>query len=283
MASLTGPVTLPASPNPTNIPRYGLFQVATGPLDLPVNARRGGLQYQINVCDLPKAYEVECFSDLNTKSITGGPDTIVGTPFVIYSTLSCSSVGLMNWGEDRVKGWLFDQLRAGEQAVVEDTFSRSTFGLSPGLANNANVVNLGTATDVIQGTAILENWLYSRYGLPGIIHVPMMGAAYFKAAHLIEPDSAKIWRTEVGTGVSFGNYAGIGPSGQTPTSGATWMYITGQVAIWRTSDSDLASPPMGQVLNRTTNVLTTIMEREYVLTFDCYVAAVEVTLKIETS
>jgi hypothetical protein len=35
---------------------------------------------------------------------------------------------------------------------------------------------------------------------------------------------------------------------------------------------------MGEVINRATNLLTTVMEREYVLTFDCYIAAVQVHL-----
>jgi hypothetical protein len=131
----------------------------------------------------------------------------------------------------------------------------------------------------VQAVSLLESWLYARYGLRGVIHAPMLAAPYFKGAHLVEPDGnvfgGGVWRTEVGTAVSFGNYAGVGPTGQ---AGGNWVYITGQVAIWRTPDSDLFVPPMGQVINRSTNVLTIVMEREYILTFDCYSAAVQVTL-----
>lgn len=275
MASLTGPVYVPA-PNPV-VPRYGLFRVATGPLDLPINARSGGLQYQISVCNLPLDYEVECQADHNEKVIESGVATVSGGPFVVYSAVQCDTVGLVNWGQERVQRYLYDQLIAGEQATVEQVFSTGLAGQAPSL--QAGAVNLGTAQGPVQAVGILEEWLYARYGLPGVIHAPMMAAPYFTGAHIVwadgNPATSGIWRTEVGTAVSFGNYAGVGPTGE---SGGTWLYITGQVAIWRTPDSELFVPPMGQVINRATNVLTTVMEREYVLTYDCYSAAVEVTL-----
>ena len=279
MASLTGPVYVPA-PNPV-VPRYGLFRVATGPLDLPINARSGGLQYEISVCNLPLGYEVECQDSHNSKVISSGITTVTGAPFVVYSAVQCDTVGLVNWGEDSVKRFLFEQLVAGEQATVENIFSSGTVGQYPSLANNPNVVNLGTAPGVVRAVGMLENWLYARYGLPGVIHAPMLAAPYFLGAYIIERDGSlgtAIWRTDTGTAVSFGNYSGVGPTGQVPGATDTWLYITGQVAIWRTPDNDLFVPPMGQVINRSTNVITTVMEREYVLTFDCYIAAVHVTL-----
>jgi hypothetical protein len=51
------------------------------------------------------------------------------------------------------------------------------------------------------------------------------------------------------------------------------------VAIWRTPDSQLFIPEqMGQLINRSTNVFTIVMEREYVVSYDCYVAAVQCTM-----
>lgn len=274
MASLTGPVYVPA-PNPV-VPRYGLLRVATGPLDLPQNARIGGLQYEISTCNLPAGYEVECQDSHNTKVIESGITTVTGAPFIVYSAIRCDTVGLVNWGQERVQRFLFDQLVAGEQATVENIISAGSVGQFPSLQNGA--VSLGAAQGPVQAVAMLEDWLYARYGLPGVLHVPMEAAAYIKGGHLIELDGSNlingIWRTEVGTAVSFGNYSGVGPTGQA----GTWIYITGQVAVWRTADADLFVPPMGQVINRTTNVLTIVMEREYVLTYDCYSAAVQVTL-----
>jgi hypothetical protein len=274
MASLTGPVYVPA-PNPI-VARYGLFNVATGPMDLPINARSGGLQYEISTCELPLEYEVECQETHNTKVIETGLTVVTGAPFIVYSAIQCDTVGLVNWGQERVQRFLYDQLIAGEQAAVENIFSQGLVAQFPSLQSGA--VSLGAAQGPVQAVSMLEDWLYARFGPRGVIHAPMEAAAYIKGAHLIEADgnvnAGGVWRTAVGTAVSFGNYAGLGPTGQA----GTWIYVTGPVAIWRTPDNELFVPPMGQVINRTTNVLTIVMEREYVITYDCFSAAVQVTL-----
>lgn len=276
MAVLTGRVTLDQSPNPV-VPRYGLFTVANGPLALDVHARLGGLQYQTTVCDLPACYTVECQTDggRDTKSWTGmGPDLILGDPFIIYSALLCGTVGL---DDARIKTFLYDRLRGGEQASVENVFSRQSCGQAPGLSNNAAAVDLGTAANVVDAVSALENGLYANYGMPGVLHVPKLAAAYFASNHLIHRDGP-IWRTDMGTAVSFGNYAGLDPAGGAPAAGATVIYITGQTTVWRTADSDLFVTTMAETLNRTTNTVTAVMEREYVVAFDCYVAGIETTL-----
>jgi hypothetical protein len=283
MGVLTGRVVVPA-PNPV-IPRYGLFRVATGPLDLPIHARGGGLQYDTNTCDLPLGYDVTCqdsISPSRTKTLDSPIRTITGDPFIVYSDIKCSPVGLANLGQEAINSYLYQQLVSGEQSVVERIFATQANGESPGLMNNVNVVNLGAATaGIVQATGILEDWLYSRYGLPGVLHVPMIAAPYWSGSHVIDLDgnfASGVWRTQDGTAVSFGNYGGLGPTGQVPAAGTTWVYITGEVACYRTPDSELFVPPMGQIINRSTNVISIVMEREYVVTFDCYVAAILVSL-----
>lgn len=275
MASLTGPFYVPA-PNPL-YPRYGLFRVATGPIDIPIQARSGGIQYELSTCDLPEGYEVECQESHGEKTLESGVTTVTGAPFIVYSVIRCSPIGLSNWGQERVQRFLYDQLVAGEQATVENIFSQQSFGQFPGLGNNPAVVNLGAAQGPVQAVSMLEDWLYSRYGVCGVIHTPMEAGAYLSGAHLLHREGNEqsyVLKTDVGTYVSIGNYAGVGPTGQA----GTWLYITGKVAVYRTPDSQLFVPPMGQVINRSTNLLTIVMEREYVVTFDCHVAAVQVTL-----
>lgn len=244
-------------------------------MDLPINARSGGLQYETSVCNLPLGYTVACQDAHSSKVIETGVTTVTGGPFIVYSAVRCDTVGLVNWGQDRVQQFLYQQLVAGEQATVEQIFSTGANGQAPSLGGNPAAVNLGTAIGPVQAVGKLESWLYARYGPTGVIHAPMLAAPYFLGAYVIEKDPRGVWRTDAGTAVSFGNYAGTGPTGQ---AGGNWFYITGQVAIWRTPDNDLFVPPMGQVINQATNVLTMVMEREYVLTFDCYIAAIQVTL-----
>lgn len=274
MASITGPVEVPA-PNPV-IQRPGLFQVATGPLDLPVHSRIGGLWYEIGYCGLPLGYTVACQSGRAEKTLTNTSTLITGAPFIVYSAIKCSPVGN---SAERTNGYLIDQLRAGEQAVVENLFSTGANQINLGL-QNAATVNLGTAPNVVNATSALEAWLYARYGLPGTIHAPAAAAAFFTNGHIVSQDNRGIWRTDMGTAVSFGNYAGTGPTGQAIVAGTAWLYITGQVAIWRTPDSELFVTPYDQVLDRTHNVGTWVMEREYVVTYDCFAAAILTTLTV---
>lgn len=279
MAVVTGPIWVPA-PNPV-VPRYGLFRAATGPLDLPIYGRSGGVIYDLTTCDLPLGYEVNCQESHAQKTLTSSVPSVSGAPFVVYSAVTCSTVGFVNWGQERIRKFLYDQLTAGEQATVERILSTGAFGQAPSLGGNPDVVNLGSAQGPVRAVAMLEDWLYAQYGLPGVIHAPIFSGAYLKGAHLIELDGnpgSGVWRTELGTAVSIGNYAGTGPTGNVPATGSTWMYITGQTAVWRTPDAQLLVPPMDQLIDRATNTISTIMEREYVVTFDCYVAAVEVTL-----
>lgn len=279
MAITTGPYYVQA-PNPI-VPRYGLFAAANGPFDLPYQAINGGLQYEIGTCDLPLGYEVNCQQDHASKTFQDAITTKTGYPFVVYSSIECGAVGLTNERQTRVRNFLYQQLSAGEQATVENIFSQSAFGQTEGLANNAATVNLGAADGPVEGVSILEDWLYAQYGLPGVLHVPARGAAYVKGAKVITRDTPTMpWKTAMGTVVSMGNYAGVGPTGSAPTAGTTWMYITGQVAVWRTPDSALLDIPVGQVLNRATNTVEIVMEREYVVTYDCYVAGVQVTLDL---
>lgn len=267
MAVLTGRVYVPA-PNPL-VPRSGLFQVATGPLDLPVHARIGGLEWWTSTCDLPACYEVECQADHNTKTLTGALTTITGNPFVVYSSKQCSPVGLT---DPDLKKYLYDKLVAGEQATVESTFSTQACGQAPGLSNNAAVVTLAGTLDLTAAISAAEAWLYARYGLPGVLHIPAVLGAYLSYMHLIEKDSRGIWRTAMGTAVSIGNYAGNAPGGAAPAAGTSWIYITGEVAVYRTSDSALFATTRAETLTRTTNVINAVMEREYVVSFDCHVA-----------
>jgi len=271
MAVLTGRVFLPNSPNPV-VRRPGLFDAATGPLDLPINAREGGLQYQTAVCELPACYEVLCQDNggRGTKSFLTGPSTITGDPFIVYSEITCSPVGMT---DEQLQKYLYDRLTAGEQSTVENVFSRQSCGQAPGLSNNAAVVTVtAAAVDPVKSLSLLEAALAASYGMSGIIHVPMALAAYYTDLFLVEKEG-NLWYTRGGNKVVFGNYAGRTPVDAAPAANETWVYATGQVAIWR--DSETFATNRAMTLNRTTNKVTAVMERTYVVDFDCLVLAAQ--------
>lgn len=280
LANMRVEVRRPGAARPAT--RYGLFTVvqAMGLWSdaLPVEARQGGLEYQTAVCTLPNGYETACITGLADKPLGEPPSLIQGDPFVVESPLTCAPVGLTN---ERLQQFLRERLYAGEQARVERIFSDGLVGINPSLANSTPAVPLLAATaDIVAAIALLEEDLYANYGLPGVLHLPIRAGDYAKSAHLIEQDAAGIWRTPVGTAVVIANYSGLGPAGQVPAATAQYLYITGQVAIWRSPDAEVFATELRDALNRSTNQVTGRVEREYVLTYECRSAATLATLAL---
>jgi hypothetical protein len=274
MAVTTAPILLPADPNP-NQQRYGLFNVANGPLDLPFHARNGGLQYTTNICTLPGGYAVNCTPGGVAKTFTDGLSTITGNPFVVIAETLCGTIG---YSEAEWNQFAFQKLAAGEQAAVELIFSGGTSGVAPSLANNTpNATALAASTSIAGAIGLLEGWLYARYGPAGIIHIPIADAAKVLTSDYVT-NVGGVWRTKSGTGISFGNYANLGVAGAAPGAGHSFWYITGQMSIWRTPDSEVFISPWDRSINLTTNQLKMYAEREYVVAYDCQVAATDITL-----
>jgi hypothetical protein len=257
------------------VPRYGLFQVANGPLDLPPLARSGGLEFQTATCKLPTGYEIDCPPSSTPKAFdSGGPDLIRVDPFVVRSDLVCAPVGLT---DAQLRQWLLERLKAGEQAAVERIFSERSFGAAPGLTNEPGVATLDPSGSVTKAVANLESWLYARYGLPGVIHVPAGAAAYLVNGGGLYRDG-NLWKTAMGSLLSFGNYAGTGPAGEAPAAGQVYLYITGQVTVWRAPDSEVFTTPLSAGLDRTTNQVYGQAEREYAVGYECFAASTLTTL-----
>lgn len=256
------------------VPRPGLFNVANGPLDLPVHARSGGLEFQTAVCDLPTGYAIACPPSDTPKSFSsGGANLVTSDPFVVRSDLLCAPVGLT---DEQLRRFLLERLKAGEQATVERIFSDGGFGAGPVL-QGATV--LGASGSITQAVGALESWLYARYGLPGVLHVPAAAAAHMVNGGGLYRDG-QLWKTAMGTLLSFGNYSGAAPDAEEPdpTEGQAYIYITGQVTVWRAPDSEVFTTPLAAALNRTTNQVYGQAEREYAVAYECFAAATLTTL-----
>jgi len=263
-------------------PQYGLFTVAQamGTLSdqLPIHARQGGVEYETAVCDQPVCFETNCLADLGAKAPGEPYDVISGDPFVVLTSLLCGSVGMTDEG---LRDKLRERAIAGEQMTVEETFSTGVCGQAPSLANNTPAAtSLGAATNVVEAVSALEAAFYAGYGLPGVLHIPYAGSAFLMQAMQMYRDSAGVWRTPLGTYVSIGNYAGLSPAGVAPAANTTWFYITGQVSIWRSPESDVFYSPLSAALNRSTNQVNGIREREYIVTFECAAFASNPTLDV---
>jgi hypothetical protein len=82
-------------------------------------------------------------------------------------------------------------------------------------------------------------------------------------------------RTHLGTPVAAGGgyVVNTGPDGAPAPPGTAWLYGTGPVSI-RRGEVFINPDSIGQALNRTTNEIEILAEREYVVGFDCLLAAV---------
>lgn len=256
--------------------RYGLFNVAVGPLDLPPYASAGGILYDLPVCGgPPNFYPALCVAgERPEKDFGGGVGYVEADPFVVYAGVSCQAVGRRLSEFQQVAR---DRLTAGEQYGAERALWLGA-GNVLGLMNDPELTVLPAATGgILAGVAALEQWLYSTagYPYPGIIHAVPAAAAYAANARLLVADGA-VRRTPLGTAWSFGaGYDEVGPGGAAG-DGQVWLVATGAVRIWRSADVFVPDP--AQVMDRTTNQVSVVAEREYVIAHDCSAAAVLVAL-----
>jgi hypothetical protein len=255
--------------------RYGLFKVSE-PIDLPIHAQIGGIEYETADCGVAHPYTVTCAPGAS-KTFDGGLTDITGDPFVVYTSSTCGTVGETS---DRVQGIVAERLRVGEQAAVENVFSQQLNGQAPGLANNASAATLTAATTLTAAIGSLEGWLYGtqQYGLKGVIHVPALAATYFRENNSMLPDDEGVFRTPIGTAISMGNYSGLEPNGSAPAAGHTTVYITGMVAVYRDPAANVFVSPYGETVAKATNQYLAVAERSYIVTFDCFVAGIDITL-----
>lgn len=266
MAIVTGgPVYVP-NPTPQTL-RYGLFTVATGPLDLPNHGGDAGVTWLAASCGEALGFEVHCVVDSTTDKgpFTDSLDIPTGAPFVVTAGFECGPVGISLAERNQL---VLQKLIATEQAAVEKIFSEGTFGIAPSLSGaTPAATDVGPATNITEAFSQLEENFYNTYGYPGVIHLPHSASAPAENARIMSMQG-RIWRTAAGTSVSIGNYSGLSPAtpGDPPPAGSTWIYITPPVTIWRASDPFIS--PIEGALDRTTNEVTMIAEREYVLAFD---------------
>lgn len=258
--------------------RYGIFQAAIGPLDFPdVHARGGGLWWANAMCGGGQGYEINCIDLLDPKVFNAaGLDIVTLVPFQVMSNFQCLFTSL-----EEAERFGRQKLLSVEQSQVEQIFSEGLFAQDPSLSGNADVVTVVVAASATLSDriALLEQGIYctSQYGPRAVLHVPLPVFERMKTDHLIEFDGRR-WRTAVGTVVSTGCYSGLDPVGAAPAAGTYWMYITGQTVVYRTNNSDIEQIPVSGALNRTTNVYTGLVEREYAVGFECGIYAIPVTL-----
>nr|AMP54370.1 hypothetical protein [uncultured bacterium] len=208
-------------------------------------------------------------------------------PFTVYTRLDCAPVGME---EDLPQSTIEALTRAEEYAVEQAFWTGVTTGADtatvyPHLAAleeyvDSSGVLMQPAATIITETPLeatdalgaIERALGDCYPGGGMIHVPAGLAARFGADSLVTA-RAGIQHTTLGNKVVFGRgYDGSGPDGS-DDPGVSWIYATSDVFYQR---SELEDHNFTEIFDRESSTIRALVERTYVVAWDCCLLAVPV-------
>lgn len=261
-------------PPPPPQVQAGLFDAALGPLPFPApQAVGGGVQYIPDDCGDVYVWDMQCPPVSGSKTFQPLSAPISGAPFGVYTSYTCSIVG-MDYAEASRRVRTRMQLKA--QRAAEKRLWQG--GNAPGLPGITGLLRGSTALTAascpLVAIATLEQALADNGIVGGMIHARPYMSAYLSNNHVLEP-RGRGWQTKLGTPVVFGQgYDGTGPNGEAVSSTVEYMYATGRVVIWQ--DSEVMVPPES-VLNRSNNTLSLIAETVMAMTIECGKWSVAVT------
>lgn len=211
------------------------------------------------------------------------------TPFTVYARFDCSPIGL---GDAQTVAQ--DALARVEQLQVEEAFWTGVAGgqavVFPHLAADAEnldgeIVLQPVATPVVTGAdvatalGLLEQELAECYAGQGLIHVPRSVLPTLAAWNLAALVDGRLVTTAGNLVVAGGGYSGTGPDGSAPGAGTTWVYATGAAWGYR---SNVYFSQVRDSLNRSSNTLQMLAERNYLIGFECCLLAAHIVLGVPT-
>lgn len=295
-----GPARLPVAqrPQPGNL-RYGLFNVAPPQVlindddgqNIADHAYGGGFTYDPIGCGEAHLYEINCDPPV-AKTFDDNSAEIEVSPFVVYASLKCGPRGMSPlFMADKTSLRLY----SSEQHAVEDAFWSGAGGGGPALVDAVLPVDVGTGgtfANIVDAVAALEAHAYGAvpYGYHAVMHATSAVHAYAAESHLVHTAAegfAAVWgttgddrtlRTSLGTRWVFGGgYPGTGPAGLAPPAGETFIWITGNVGVWRQAEFSPPDPLRTQ-FDRTLNEFRLVAERGYLATYECFAAYASVSI-----
>jgi hypothetical protein len=213
------------------------------------------------------------------------------TPFTVFVEIDCSPIDfydqrdtIINTAMDRYEsyaverafwtGFALDRNGSGgvANAVLPHLASNGTITEQMGgtptksvtLQQTATVVT-GVALNVLDAMGALEGALAGCLNGTGTIHIPQ---ALAPTMALVLQRTGSRLTTPNGNTVALGaGYPGTSPAGATPALGQAWMYATGPIFAYRSTPKIVGDP--SQTIDRSTNTMKVIIERTYVMGYDC--------------
>lgn len=184
--------------------------------------------------------------------------------FTAYLGVTCTSASFGPTLED-AKRKLAAAFTATETVAVERVLAAGEPGSSFGpYLGDSSMEDLGTQ-DPTEALALLEQAIRGHGG--GMIHVPPVTATYWASLNLVTAERNQL-RTNLGTIVAVGaGYEAVRPDGATaPGASTEWAFASGIVVITR-SELMVIPDSYGESLDRSSNDVTLIAERNYLLSF----------------
>lgn len=245
---------------PLPIPRrFGLLDAAT------VTLETGRFPVSASILDYPTGE-----ASVQLPGATGSMgakafDAVIAqqdvTGFTAYLGVTCTTVSAKD-AEFRTR--LQAAFRAVEQQLVERMLVDADGTLSEPYLTDGNMENFGAAVSPTEGLALLENAIAAVGN--GMIHVTPATAIALAGVTLIQRRSPGIMETALGTVVVVGaGYIGAYPQGgSAPGTDQEWAFASGLVEVHRDND-EILGPTLGQSMDRATNDVALIAERNYLL------------------
>lgn len=284
---------------------YGLLS-AVQLVDDPDPHWAMGIEWQEDVCDVPFTVTgAPCGAGITKAPVVTGIGGRAAQPFAVVAWVPCAPIGQ---GEnlERIRARTERVLTNGESRAVENVFwsgdvtgtgtaSPGTGVVFPHLAHDAvvmgesqgafaielqsaaSVITSGTGVDIVEGMAGIEAALASCYGGQGVIHVPAAAVPHLAAWSLIERQGNRLV-TKMGHIVAvYASGNRQGPTHANAPSGQGWIYGTGAL-FGRRSAIRQRGRTAGEVIGRADNSTVYIVERTYVIGWDCCHFAAQVAL-----
>jgi hypothetical protein len=221
--------------------------------------------------------EVQCLvtpsvEPAQLKTLAHDMQQVQGMPFGVIDGIVC----YLHTGRtiEELRQIARERFLVHEQFEVErQFFQRELGGLGAG-AVTVLAPPVGTAWPLSQGVGALEAAIAETSGAVGMIHAPRKVGAPAKHHNQTQlSDDGRKLLTPLDNVWSFGaGYTNTGPTGSTAPAGQAWLYATGPVQIRRSALLE------GAELSRSTNENVVLVERDYVITADCPLAAALVQL-----
>lgn len=237
---------------------YGLFSVA--PAATPADPHfRAGVWWRSVSCGQGVGTTFgRCSVDDDVPALDENVscDIVTSSAFSVYARSDESTGG----------GSIADkQGRAREVLLGGEQFAVETMLWS--LLQTATAAPAGTADDVLEGIAIAEALIAAAYGGTATLHMGRYAASM--AQYFSLKDQGSRLYTGLGANVVAGGGYGTPPTASDPQHD---IIATGQLVVMRTDIFDV-----GQHIDRRVNNIDAVVERTYVVGWDCTALRVHVT------